>query len=74
MSKKCYPIDPVLKIGEGEYVPGGSSFIQFAEYADVPGLENADISIVFKNKKEMHDVKKIRDILKDAGFTLIIHK
>ena len=74
MKKNRYQAEPVLTIGEGEHVPGGSAFIQFSEYIDIPGLENADISIEFKNKKNIHEVEQLRDILRDAGFTFVVHK
>jgi hypothetical protein len=51
VKKNRYQAEPVLTIGEGEDIPGGSAYIRFAEYIKIPGLEKADISIEFKNKK-----------------------
>ena len=74
MKKKRYQVEPVLTIGEGEDIPGGSAYIRFDEYVEIPGLESADISIEFKNTKEIHEVERLRNILRDAGFTFVVHK
>jgi hypothetical protein len=43
MKKNRYQAEPVLTIGEGEDVPGGSAYIRLAEYVEISGLENADV-------------------------------
>jgi hypothetical protein len=74
MKKTRYQVEPILKIGEGEVVPGGNAYIRFDKYIEIPGLENADISIEFKYKKEFHEVEQLLHILRDAGFTFVVQK
>ncbi|MBA0190652.1 hypothetical protein [Pectobacterium odoriferum] len=67
---KVYEAEPPIKIGESSK----GAYIYFEEYVDIPGLEDADVRIEFKNKNSFEDVSEILRILKDAGFRFVVQK
>ncbi|MGQ5288113.1 hypothetical protein ACULN0_01960 [Pectobacterium actinidiae] len=71
---KVYKAEPPLKIGEWSAEQGGGAYISFEEYVDIPGLEDADVRIEFKNKKFLDEVSEILHTLKDAGFRFVVQK
>ncbi|MCL1553759.1 hypothetical protein [Xanthomonas nasturtii] len=74
MSKKPYEERPTLKISEWSIEQGGGAYIEFEEYLDVPGLENADIRIQFDNAKSFDEVSALAKQLRDAGFVFVVQK
>ncbi|MBN7764359.1 hypothetical protein [Pectobacterium brasiliense] len=71
---KVYEAEPPLKIGESSKGGNDWAYIYFEEYVDIPGLEDADVRIEFKNKNSFEDVSEILRILKDAGFRFVVQK
>ncbi|WP_226068366.1 hypothetical protein [Dickeya zeae] len=71
---KVYKVEPPLKIGEWSVEQGGGAYISFEEYVDIPGLEDTDVRIEFKNKNSFEDISEILRILKDAGFRFVVQK
>lgn len=74
MSKKTYKTKPVLKVNEWSVDQGGGTYISFAEYLDIPGLEHADIRIEFDKNLTIDEVSELASKLKRAGFTFVIQK
>lgn len=74
MPSKVFSVKPVLKTGEYADDRSDSAYIYFDEEVDIPGVGRSIIRIDFDKTKSFEKVDEIKRSLKDAGFTLTIHK
>jgi len=74
MSKKLYKSTPPMKVGEFSIEQGGGSYIYFEECVNIPGLEDADISIRFERNNSFAEVQKLVHKMKDMGFVFAVQK
>lgn len=71
---KLYKARPPLKVSESAIEQGGDAYIEFEEFIDIPGLENAHIRIEFDRAKSITEVSALAKQLKDAGFVFVVQK
>jgi len=74
MSKKSYICEPILKVGEWSVDQGGKAYIYFEEYVNIPGFENADISIQFNKNNSFEEISELVSKLKGNGFKFVVQK
>jgi len=74
MSKTLYTSKPPIKTGEWDTTQGGGAYIHFEEYVEIPGLENADITIRFENNNSFEEVQALVKQMKSMGFTFAVQK
>lgn len=74
MPKKTYKATPHLKVSEWCEEQGGGAYIAFDEYVNIPGLENTDIRLEFRNIKSLEEVRDLAQKLKAAGLVFVVQK
>jgi len=72
--KKLYKTKPPIKAAEWDPTQGGGAYIYFEEYVEVPGLEEADISIRFDRGNSLEEVTELVRKMKSMGFTFAVEK
>lgn len=74
MTKKLYTSKPPIKVGEWGTTQGGGAYIYFEEYVDIPGLEQADISIRFERNNSFEEIQSLVSKMKEMGFIFAVQK
>ena len=74
MKSKVYTAKPILKMGEPEPGQDKGAFICFAEYLDIPGLNDADIRIEFESENSYEEIKKLISELNRKGMIFVVEK